>query len=261
MRFEPIIALALIEDNLQSSQAEGNEAEADVIDFGFAELAALEIGRVLNEPRGQQQRKDADRNIDEENPAPGEVVGDPAAESGADGGSADHGDAVNRKGHAALGGRKGIGEDGLLAGLQTASAGALQHAANDENSQVRRQSAQKGTDGEQGHAAHVEILAADDGREPAAQGQHDGVRDKIGSEDPGALILPGGEAARDVRQSDVGDGSVEHLHESRQRNGDGDDPRIYGRTPGIGVGVIQRGGAGAHRLIQTLGSTDIPGRR
>ena len=92
-------------------------------------------------------------------------------------------------------------------------------------------------------------------------GQHDGVGDEIGSEDPGALILPGREAAGDVRQGDVGDGSVEHFHESRQRNRDGDDPGIYGRTPGVGVDVIQRGGAGAHRRIQTLGSTDMPGRR
>ena len=148
----------------------------------------------------------------------------------------------------------------MLAGLQTAAARALQHAADDQHSQVGRQSAQKGTDGEQRHAAHVEILAADDGREPAAQRQHDGIRDKIRSEDPGAFILPGGKAAGDVRQGDVGDGSVEHLHESRQRNGDGDDPGIDGGTPGIGVGVIQRDGASAHCLIQTLGVTDMPGR-
>ena len=146
VRFEPIIALALVEDDLQGSQTESDEAEAYVVDFGFAELAALEIGRVLNEPRGQQQRKDADWNIDEENPAPGEVVRDPAAEGWTDGGSAHYCDAVNRKSHAALGGSESVGENGLLAGLETASASTLQHAADDQNSQVRRQSAEKGTD-------------------------------------------------------------------------------------------------------------------
>src|SRR5580700_2277428 len=131
VRFEPIVALALVEDNLQGSEAKGNETETDVIDFGFAELAALEIRRILNKPRSQQKGENPDGNVDEKNPAPGEVVGDPAAERGADRRSAHHCDAVNGKGHATLGGWKSIGEDGLLAGLQTASSSTLQHAAND----------------------------------------------------------------------------------------------------------------------------------
>ncbi len=72
-----------------------------------------------------REGKDADRDIDEENPAPGEVIGDPSAKSGPDCGSGDYGDAVNREGHAALGGRKSIGEYGLFAGLQSASTHAL----------------------------------------------------------------------------------------------------------------------------------------
>jgi hypothetical protein len=60
-----------------------------------------------------------------------------------DGGRGDYGDAVNRKGHAALCGRKGIGENGLLARLQAAPSGTLQDAANDKRGQVRRQSAQE----------------------------------------------------------------------------------------------------------------------
>src|ERR1700683_2389002 len=138
MRFEPIIALAFVEDNLQSSEAEGAEAKADVIDFGFAELAALQIRRVLNEPGSEEQGNDSDWNVDEENPAPSEVVGDPSAEGWTDGGSADHCDAVNGEGHAALGRFKSVSEDGLLTGLETASTSALQHAADDENRQVRR---------------------------------------------------------------------------------------------------------------------------
>src|ERR1019366_2228432 len=99
------------------------------------------------QPRGKQQGNNPDRNVDKKNPAPGEVVGDPSAERGTDGRRGDYGEAVDREGPAALGGRKGIGEDGLLAGLQPASAGALQHAANDERGQVRRQSAHERADG------------------------------------------------------------------------------------------------------------------
>src|ERR1700682_4427068 len=80
MRFEPVIALSLVEDHLQRSEAERDQAEPDVIDLRFAQLAALEIWRILDEPRRQQKRKNADGDINEENPAPAEVVGDPTSE-------------------------------------------------------------------------------------------------------------------------------------------------------------------------------------
>ncbi len=131
-------------------------------------------------------------------------------------------------------------------------------ATDDQRRQIRRKPAQKRTDCKQGHAAHVKILAPDDRGKPTAQRQHDGVRNKIRSEHPRALILPGRKTASDVRQRDVGDGSVEHLHERRQRHRQRDDPRIDRRTPGIAPDL--RGGGRTHSRIQTLGVTDIPGR-
>src|SRR5437868_10142052 len=74
--FKPIVALALVEHNLQSSQAERNKTESDVVDSGFAQLAALEVRRILDETGSQQQRENSHRNINEENPAPGVIVGD-----------------------------------------------------------------------------------------------------------------------------------------------------------------------------------------
>ncbi len=85
-------------------------------------------------------------------------------------GSRDHGDAVDGKSHATLRRRKRVGEYGLLAGLQPAASGALHHAANDERCQIRGQAAEERADGEQSHAAHVEILAAHDRRQPSAEG-------------------------------------------------------------------------------------------
>src|SRR5271154_3645286 len=79
MRFEPIVALSLIKNDLQSAQAQRHETEADVIDCGLAQLAALEVWRILNQPRGQQYGNDPDRNVNEENPTPGEVVGNPSS--------------------------------------------------------------------------------------------------------------------------------------------------------------------------------------
>src|ERR1700730_4864987 len=73
MRFKPVLALTFIEDYLQRAQAQRNQTEPDVIDASFAQLAALQVGRILNQPLRQQKGDDAHRNVDEENPAPAEV--------------------------------------------------------------------------------------------------------------------------------------------------------------------------------------------
>ena len=85
----------------------------------------------------REEREQADRHVDEKDPAPAEIVGDPAAERGPDGGRDDHGHAVNGEGHAALFAGKRVGEDGLFAGLQSAAARALQHAEEDQHAQAR----------------------------------------------------------------------------------------------------------------------------
>src|SRR5580704_15675138 len=95
MRLEPIVALALVEDDLKRTEAQRNEAQADVIDPCFVKLAALEIWWILNEPGGKQDRKNADGNVDEENPAPAEIVGYPSAQGVTDGGRSDDGDTVD----------------------------------------------------------------------------------------------------------------------------------------------------------------------
>src|SRR5262249_13956339 len=76
IRFESIVALNFIENDLQRTQTERYESQADVVDFCFTELAAAEVWRILNQPRSKQDGNNPDRNIDEENPAPGEVIGD-----------------------------------------------------------------------------------------------------------------------------------------------------------------------------------------
>ena len=97
--------------------------------------AALEVGRVFDHAVGEIEREQADGDVDEEDPVPVEVVGDPAAEGGADGGRDDDGHAVDGEGLAALFDGEGVGEDGLLAGGEAAAAGALQDAGDDEEGQ------------------------------------------------------------------------------------------------------------------------------
>jgi len=60
VRLEPVFTLSFVEDYLQRSEAERDQAESDVVDAGFAQLAAPEVGRILDEPLRQHQRKNAD---------------------------------------------------------------------------------------------------------------------------------------------------------------------------------------------------------
>src|SRR5580704_12723214 len=162
VRLEPVIALPFIENDLKTTQTHSHQTKADVVNLRLTQLAALEVWRILDKARSQKQRQNPDRDINEENPSPGVVVGDPAAERWTDGRSHNHRDAIHGEGHASLRGWKSISEDGLLAWLQASTAGSLQNAEDDEGRQVWRKSAQERTHGEKENATHVEALAAHD---------------------------------------------------------------------------------------------------
>ena len=140
---EPVVFLALVEHDLKGADGDDEQAEAPVVD-ALAALANFgEIRRVFDHAVGEVEREDADGDVEEEDPAPGVVVDDPAADGGAENGRGDDGDAIDGEGHAALLRRKGVGEDGLLAGLQAAAGRALQHAEEDEHGQAWREAAEQ----------------------------------------------------------------------------------------------------------------------
>ena len=74
----------------------------------------------------------AHRDIEEEDPAPRVVVGDPAADGRPDGGRHHHGHAINSESDTALFRREGIGQDCALAGLQAPAGRALNDAEEDQ---------------------------------------------------------------------------------------------------------------------------------
>ena len=180
----------------------------------------------MDEAVGEEEGEQADGDVDEEDPAPVVVVGDPAAEDGADGGRGDDGDGVEREGRGSFGGREGVDEDGLLDGSEAAAADALQDAGEKHDVERGSDAAEERCDGEEGDAGHVVVLAAEDAGEPGGHGQDDGVGDEVGGEDPGDFVVGAAEAAGDVGQRDVGDGGVEQLHEGGEGDGEGDDPGV-----------------------------------
>ena len=101
-RGEPVILFALVEHDLHAAHGDGEEREAHVVHVFQLRGIGLDPWRIFDEARNKDEGENADGNVDEEDPAPGVVVGDPAAEGGADGWR-EHGDqSVEGEGLSAL---------------------------------------------------------------------------------------------------------------------------------------------------------------
>jgi len=74
-RAEPVLELAAVQHHLQGADADAQCAEAEEI-----ETAAPPALAFLDRSENTDKRKDADRNVDIEHPAPGIILGQPAAE-------------------------------------------------------------------------------------------------------------------------------------------------------------------------------------
>ncbi len=152
----------------------------------------------MDEAIGEEQGEKADGDVDEEDPAPVVVVGDPAAEDRTDGGRGDDGDGVEGEGRGAFGGWEGVDENGLFDWRETAATDALEDAGDEHDAEGRCNAAEERSDGEEGDAGHVVVLAAEDAGEPGGHGEDDGVGDEVGGEDPGYFVVRAAEASGDV---------------------------------------------------------------
>ena len=233
--FEPVFGLAAVENDFQASESESDKEDAEAVDFEFAVAAggfdfARELGRVGDELARQQERDDADRDVDEKDPAPAPIVGDPSTERRANGGGGDDGHAVESEGGGALLRREGVDQDGLLDRGEAATADSLENAEEDKEREAGSDAAEERAYGKEEHADHVIAFAAKDAAEPGGKGEDNGVGNEVAGEDPGAFVIADGEAAGDVGEGDVGDGGVEELHEGGQRDRECDDPGIDGSS-------------------------------
>ena len=202
VRAEPVVALALVEHELQRAEPDRDQCEADVIDAqSLAEQLpslVLRAGGLVDQRAHEEQRNQPHRHVDQKYPVPGIVVGDPAAERRSDHRRDHDRDAVDRKGLAALFRRKRVGKDRLLAGGHAAAAEPLQDAEQHQRLQIPGEAAQQRGERKGRDADHVEALAADHRRQPARDRQHDGVGDEIAGDDVSAFVDPDRESAGDI---------------------------------------------------------------
>ncbi len=128
---EPVVFLAFIEDDFQTTEPQGDQHEAEDVkpEAAFEPLCSLPLERfgLADQPGHEGKGYHADRHVDEEDPIPRPGVGNIAAEGRPDRRRNDYRDAVEREGLRALFGRKGVGQHRLLDRRHAAAAQALQH--------------------------------------------------------------------------------------------------------------------------------------
>ncbi len=210
---EPVEFLALVQHHLQAAHPQHEHGQADAVD---GSLDDRRLALVIDAPR-HGRGEDAHGDVDVEDPGPGPVVGDVAAQQGPGHRRHQRGDAPQRERRPRL--LRWIG--GQQQRLRQRDHGpgheALQHAERDQQLDGRRQAAQDGRDHEQDHAHREQPHRAEALREPARERHRDRVGHAEARDDPRALRDAHAQVARDRRQRDVGDGRVEHVHERRQR--------------------------------------------
>src|SRR5450756_3205258 len=104
-----------------------------------------------------EEREDRKRNVDEEEPAPAEVLGDVSARRGPDDRSDTKGGAHHPLVLTALARRDDVANDGLRQRHDEAHPGALHETREHEEPEVRRQAGQCRADGEHDDAGHIAV--------------------------------------------------------------------------------------------------------
>ena len=77
-RTEPVVFLTFVEHDLQRTQPDGQQAEADAIKL--AGFGILDVGRIFDKAADENDGQDSDWNVDVKRPAPRLRFGEPSAE-------------------------------------------------------------------------------------------------------------------------------------------------------------------------------------
>ena len=200
------------------------------------EVAGVRVTRFGNDGSGQHDAHRADDDVDEEDAAPPERLGEDAADERAEG-QADRRDGCPEADRLRL--RLRVEEcradEGQRGHVDDGRADTLQAASDDQHGKRRRQAAQRRRGGEENEAAEVNAPP------PALVGErrrrHDEHRHReaVGGNHPLHALLARVELVLDVRQRDVDDRRVEVDHEQPDAGGEQRQP-LLAREAGLGGG-------------------------
>ena len=200
---------------LRDAEHEQREAGRDEHRTRDVEALAVLVEALGEEERAQDQRRDADRDVDEEDPLPREEVGEDAAEEHAGGGA----DATDRtpaaQGDVALTAfLEGRDEDRQRRGRDRRGAEPLERAEARSSDASLHASPQRSEPSVKMTRSDDEDAPASEqvGRAPAEQ-QEAAEDERVGADDPLEVLLREPEVELDRRQRDVDDRDVEDGHE------------------------------------------------
>ncbi|CCJ76454.1 200 kDa antigen p200, putative [Cronobacter muytjensii 530] len=219
---KPVELFALVEHHLETADADDQQRQPHSVNaplFGAGFAATQRLQR-------HQHHSDADRHVDKEDPAPVVVIADPAAEDRAADGGDDHRHRPQRQRDGALGRRVVAQQQTLGKRDQRPGHNPLNHAEENQHVQAVGDTACPGGDGESDGGPDEQTHLADASSEPAGNRDRDGVRHPERGDNPGALTQRGAQVTGNRRDSHVGDGGVQHLHERGKRQGDGHNDQL-----------------------------------
>ena len=178
----------------------------------------------------EQEGDDADGDVDEEDPRPGEEVDEDAAEQQPDRAATDRDRSPDTHRLRPLGPfGEGCRDDRERGGRDQRGAEALQPARDDKELRRGRQPADQRTGGEDDDAGEEDALAAHEVARAAAQQKESPEDERVRVHDPLQVGVGHLEVGLDRRQRDVHDRRIEDDHELRQADEDQDEPRVLVR--------------------------------
>ncbi len=224
---------------------------------GPVERRPVALGARLGdgEPRDDQD-EDADRHVDEQDPAPGQQVGQHAARDHAGGApGAGHGaPGAERSGaRTRIGERRG--EDRQRRRREHRAADALQRPGTDQLATGLGEAAEQRGHREQRHPDEEQPAPAPQVRRASAEQQEAREGQGVGVQHPAERVLRHVQVGLHRRQRDIHDADVEHDHELGDAD-DGENERVGPGTGGIRAAADEV--AGGHPMASTPRRRVIP---
>ena len=213
------------------------------------------VVRLRHVPPGQHAGEHAERQVDVEDPGPGIVVGDPAAQGRAEGGPDHHAHAEDGHGRAGL--ARGKTSKRMACAVEISAPPPMPCTMRQKTRSCERgrMAAEERCEGEEGDRAGVVVAPPEPLREPAGERQDDDVRHDVAGAHPGDLLERGAEVPHHVRDRDVHDAGVHQLEHARQRDRERDQvPRPVHLGARELLPAAERQGDGTHAGLSGSGS-------
>ena len=163
-----------------------------------------------------------------EDPRPGKVVDENAAERRPDRGTDDRSEREDRLARSQLFDREGVAQHDLRRREQAAAEGALHHAKQNQPDERGRHPAEHRCERKAGDRREEIVLAAEAQLQPRRHRNDDNVGDDVTGEHPRPLVDRRAEVALNRRQRDVDDGEIDGLQQRGEH--DPDDDQVAARA-------------------------------